>query len=1330
VLKLGSYGPLLVAVLLAWDAASGARGWVLVSLAAGVLVLSARSASRWALVLAGSLIAVAAGARLHLHLQGRATAEQGLARVRQSLEGLTERKDGIVALVNGAAEHVARLPEAVPALRGDREALARLFLSLERYRDTTQERPALALLDPTSRMVAWSGRLGDLSLAPDRAAAPAVFVVEGGVSTTLVASVPLRQEGGQPAGWAVAVLPVAVRRNVRNEFLRDFDLLTGGDPRTEIRYVDYRRGPAAVDRFPPLDPALMGQEARLLAPDSSVLALVRVAATGAPEVQKALFARYQRLLALLAVITVIVWAAAAPGSAGTRWALGAVALRAVLALLGPPVPGPDSPLLSPDLYASSLRGLGPLLQSPLDLLLTMLTLAVLSGVLAWPVLRGPGRPFSAGRAALAWLGALVVLRAFAHLLADTVTNCSLDLTPLTLVPHTVSHFVLHLSLLLLAGATVLSVAALHAWAGAPERAGARAVWIAGAALSLAALAPSWPGLRLTVPPVLAGVFLLLAALAGASWPRLRPRWEAAGPEARSGLALAGTMLLAGFLHAWLFHAGERETRRQMEQEHAEDVRRQPQWRRHVLAQTQPRVDRWRLLEETPAGPRPPGIEELAFAVWSDTDLAGFGFSSAVEVQDAEGHVVSRFALNLPSLSSEGPLPGNEFWRVTEEPMTVASAEHQVLHARRLLVYEGQVKGAVHVYLADDYWNLPFLRGRDPYSVLFRSASLGTAPARPVALVAYHPDGRLAFSSEERPPARPTPPPSGGRWMLLAIDGQPRHAYVFADQGHVYLLAYPRTSPGRYAADLVEAMAAFALLALLALLAVMVVRTALRRQRLSLPSLQRAVAQRFAVRLFVVLAVLAFVPVAVLETVVRRFVADRLRQEAEEQALERAAVARKAVEDYVFFQSAEGRAARQPVTDAALVWVSSVVRNDLDVFEDGELVASSKRELYDSSLLAPRVSGAVYRALLLDGQPASLRPERIGAFVYLVASVPLRLGSGEPAILSLPLASRQRELEATVGDLDRTIRLASVVFFALAALLAQSLARRISDPIRQLIEATRRIAQGDLSTRVSATSQDELQRLVESFNQMAGDLDRQRHDLERSNRLAAWAEMARQVAHEVKNPLTPIQLSAEHLRRVWRDGGTDFAAVLEACTQTILRQVRTLRGMVTEFSAFARPPAPDLQTCDLSTLVEEAVGPYRLSLPPGVEAAVEVPGAPLPVKADRRLLERAVVNLFENALQAVGDGGRIAVRVRRMDGRAEVEISDSGPGIDPEVRNRIFEPFFSTKTDGSGLGLALVKKIVEDHGGGVCLESPPEGGTRARLWLPTPAPEPARPGVSP
>ncbi|HEY7598657.1 MAG TPA: ATP-binding protein, partial [Candidatus Limnocylindrales bacterium] len=465
--------------------------------------------------------------------------------------------------------------------------------------------------------------------------------------------------------------------------------------------------------------------------------------------------------------------------------------------------------------------------------------------------------------------------------------------------------------------------------------------------------------------------------------------------------------------------------------------------------------------------------------------------------------------------------------------------------------------------------------------------------------------------------------------------------------------------------------------------------------------------------FVAVAVL---PVIVLQFVVREFVTDRLRRESERQALELAAIARKAVEDFALLQRRAPDGTR-PVTDEALVYIASLLRNDLDVFEGGRLLASSKRELYASGLLPSRVSGDVFRSLALEGQPTALRTETIGGFSYLAASVPVRLDAAEPGLLSMPLALRQREVEAVLGDLYRAIRLASALFLAAAALLAQSMARRISGPIRELTGATRRIAGGDLAARVKPASRDELGELTDSFNQMASDLDRQRRDLEQSNRLAAWAEMARQVAHEVKNPLTPIQLSAEHLRRVFRDGGADFPATLERCVATILGQVESLRRIVTEFSAFARPPAAVSEPHDMRELIEDVLSPYRQALPPDVKLEVELPAGVPPVRGDRRLLERAVVNLLENALQAVGERGAIAVRLAAHDGRVEVRVEDDGLGLDPEIRERVFEPFFSTKTGGSGLGLALVKKIAEDHGGGVTLTSQDGERTRALLWLP-------------
>jgi len=188
----------------------------------------------------------------------------------------------------------------------------------------------------------------------------------------------------------------------------------------------------------------------------------------------------------------------------------------------------------------------------------------------------------------------------------------------------------------------------------------------------------------------------------------------------------------------------------VEQRYARDVIAQPEVRRYVLNDAKHRVDALRLLEETPPGLRRAGLEELAFFAWSSTELALRGVSSAVEIQDASGALVSRFALNLPSLSSL-PLPSNEQWKEDESVLELARSARTVLHTRRLLTYHGAVHGAVHVMVADDFWNLSFLRGRDPYSELFR-----TRPARdrPVEFLSWDEDGALTFSSAERPAPLP------------------------------------------------------------------------------------------------------------------------------------------------------------------------------------------------------------------------------------------------------------------------------------------------------------------------------------------------------------------------------------------------------------------------------------------------------------------------------------------------------------------------------------------------------------------------------------------------
>lgn len=1264
--------------------------------------MARRDPARWLALL---LLASAVAASLHLaSLASSAGApDRALA---SRLDAVAGRLDRFSAALRRAAQEAARAPEVRPAFGGHAEAQAALFKRLEAARRADSEAAALAIHDSRFETLAWAGPVADRRLLAEVAGEDDVFVVAGNVSVSLVAVAAIRVDG-RLAGYATAEIPLAARRNIRNQFLSDFDRLAGPDVGLEVRYLD------ALEPVDPGTPA-QGSGRLLRGPSGRPLAIVGPNEVGPLAGARRAILAWRRVLSALAGLALLAWMAGRRSF--RRVAVGATLLRLALLLLGLPAPSPESLLTGPDLFASSL--LGPLSRSPLDLLLTTAWLLSLAVCLFAAVLARPPRP-SLWRSAVADLLALPLLGLVFFGIAELSRSASVPLDDVSPTPRSLMQAVLQLAALTWMAAGAALIAASFAWAGALPRsaAGRAARWLAWTLLLALALR-FWPRASLGLPLLPAVAFMVFAVSAGFLARGLRDR-----VARRADLAvvlLAGACgMLSGLLGPSLAHFGEKTLRREIEHEQGPLVLGQPEWRRSVLAEAQRRADASSVLEEGVPGPRPPQLEELAFAIWSGTELAAAGLPSAIEIQDSAGAPVSRFALSLPTPPLPVRLPESDEWTVTRDRLPLASAERFALHAQRRLIYHGEVHGAVHVYVADDLLALPVAGSQDPYSVLFRNAP-SPSRAESVELLAWDSGRVLLHSTVDQPPAldsalaaRIQAAPAG-LWSSLPIDGTLHHAFLFSDGSISFALAYPRRSAARYLADLIEASSAGGLLVLLAVLALLLWRTVLGRESLSLPSLARAVGRRFLLRLFVAFVAVAFIPVVVLETVVRGFVADRLRREAESQALAMAAVAKKAVEDFAFFQKDEGPAG-QLVTDAALVWVASLVRNDLDVFQAGRLLASSKRELYASGLLSPRVSGSVFRELVLEARPSALQEERIGALAYRVVSVPLALGAGPPAILSIPLALRERQVRSVLDDLDRSIRLASILFLLAAALIARTMARRISDPIRELTDATRRVAAGDLTARVEPTSRDELSALVLAFNQMASDLDRQRHDLERSNRLAAWADMARQVAHEVKNPLTPIQLAAEHLRRVFADSREDFGAVLESCTRTILDQVRTLRGIVTEFSAFARPPAPTPELADLDAIVAAATRPYEGVLPPGV--SLEVRRGPVPsVQGDRRLLERAVVNLLENALQAVGERGRIVVALAVLDGAVEIGVEDDGPGLPAEVRERAFEPFFSSKTGGSGLGLPLVKKIAEDHGGSVRLESGP-GRTRAVIRLP-------------
>ena len=301
---------------------------------------------------------------------------------------------------------------------------------------------------------------------------------------------------------------------------------------------------------------------------------------------------------------------------------------------------------------------------------------------------------------------------------------------------------------------------------------------------------------------------------------------------------------------------------------------------------------------------------------------------------------------------------------------------------------------------------------------------------------------------------------------------------------------------------------------------------------------------------------------------------------------------------------------------------------------------------------------------------------------------------------------------------------------LAMVLTVSLAagRRVARRVRDLSEAARRVGRGDLSVRLPPRGTDEIAELTEAFNRMVEDLRESRRRVEYLQRIGGWQQFARRLAHEIKNPLTPIQLAVQELQHAWaKEDAAQFEPVLREASHIIEEEVETLRRLVGEFSAFARLPRARLEAADLRALLEElpraaSAAAHEAGLPAeALRVELQLGEAPLVTRFDAVMLRRALANLVRNAVEAVAErgGGTVRIDARELGRDILIEVADDGPGIPPEARERIFEPYFTSKDHrgGTGLGLAIVKKVVLEHGGEVDVGEAPEGGALFRVRLP-------------
>lgn len=388
--------------------------------------------------------------------------------------------------------------------------------------------------------------------------------------------------------------------------------------------------------------------------------------------------------------------------------------------------------------------------------------------------------------------------------------------------------------------------------------------------------------------------------------------------------------------------------------------------------------------------------------------------------------------------------------------------------------------------------------------------------------------------------------------------------------------------------------------------------------------------------------------------------------------------------------------------------------DLLYYQGGELLEASNHDGMELGVYDAWMPPSVYAALQSGEQVDAVQEQQVAEHPYLVAyerlpvtatlAVPVPLAAGETAV-------RQQELA-------HLILFAALLGILLTIGLSLAVGRALSTPIGQLSRAAALVGAGRLRVHLPEDRHDEFGRLFGSFNRMARRLRRARSQELRTARVLAWGEMARQVAHEIKNPLTPIKLSVQHIRRAHADRRDDFPQILQANVDQILAEIDRLTEISRAFSRYGAPSgaAGPLEPVDVGAVVHDALTLYRAG--DATVRYVEDLQAPMPRGLARTgELKEVVLNLVENARGALEDrAGTITVEGRSIDGRIELVVRDDGPGIPLDLLPRIFEPHFSTRSTGTGLGLAIVRRLVESWGGQVEAESEPGKGTAVRVRI--------------
>jgi signal transduction histidine kinase len=399
--------------------------------------------------------------------------------------------------------------------------------------------------------------------------------------------------------------------------------------------------------------------------------------------------------------------------------------------------------------------------------------------------------------------------------------------------------------------------------------------------------------------------------------------------------------------------------------------------------------------------------------------------------------------------------------------------------------------------------------------------------------------------------------------------------------------------------------------------------------------------------------------------------------------------------------------------------SKVFLTDINLYDTkGELIVSTRPRLFDIGLISEKLNPDAGFSMLVQKKTLFVHNENIGALSFLSAYAPLTNSNGETvAYLNLPYFAKQSGLQKEILTLLSALVNIYVLLILIAIGVAIFISGKITEPFDAIGKNIQQVKLGKENKPIEWNSDDEIGRLVKEYNNMIQKLGESAETLAKSERESAWREMAKQVAHEIKNPLTPMKLSVQHLQHSYKEQRPGWDKNIERMTQTMIEQIDTLAHIASEFSNFAKMPKANNERINSADTIANVVALYNET----DNCKIEFNAAEnnLFVLADREQLQRVFNNLLKNAIQSVPETreGKILITLEKSDNTVLIKIQDNGSGISDEMKDKIFTPNFTTKSTGMGLGLAMVKSIIENSGGYIWFETTVDEGTAFFISLP-------------